>query len=97
LPSKACTSPWLVARDSLEAARALLPKRPTTRGPSAEVLGSLEQYREYLEHSELELALEELESLGELNAMPASFWGLLKKAADSLEMPEHSNYYAGKI
>ena len=45
----------------------------------------------------LQHQLEELESLGELNAMPASFWGLLKKAADSLEMPEHSNYYAAKI
>jgi len=97
VPSEASKSSWQMARDCLQAARALLPKRPTTRGPGAEVFGSLEQYREYLEHSELELALEELESLGELNAMPGSFWRLLKQAADGLQMPEHSAYYSRKM
>ena len=60
-------------------------------------LGSLAQYEEFLDHGELELALGELESLGEVNDMWGAYWRLLQEAATRLDLADRAAYYATKI
>ncbi len=63
----------------------------------AENWGTSSSLRSFLEHGELQLALEELESLGEINPCPREFWESLKEAADNLDLARHSLYCKGKL
>ncbi|MBL8755003.1 MAG: hypothetical protein JNK15_16985 [Planctomycetes bacterium] len=51
--------------------------------------GRLDRYREWIEHNELELALDELEGLGENNRVPRQFWIHLRDAALEIQLAEH--------
>lgn len=51
--------------------------------------GRLHRYREWIEHNELELALDELESLGGINRVPREFWAHLRDAALEMQLSEH--------
>ena len=61
---------WGQVRRRLNRAADLLPY-PLRRGPEG---GTIEAYREWLEHNELELALDELEMLGDVNEVPDTYW-----------------------
>ena len=55
---------------------------------------ALAEYRRFLQHNELDLAMEALEAVGEaLDAQPA-FWSALKAAADEMRLAKHSDRYA---
>jgi hypothetical protein len=50
--------------------------------------GSLAQYEEWLDHNELELALDELADLGWANRSPQEFWECLGQAAGNMGLHE---------
>jgi hypothetical protein len=76
---------WQKVGDRLSAADALLPAY-VRRGDEG---GSIEGYRDYRDHNELELALDELEMLGEANDVPDEYWSALATAAQLMSLEEH--------
>ncbi len=68
--------------------RALL----TDAATQVSLVEGFSNYQEYVEHNELELALNVLVSLGELGSVNPSFWRNLKKAAEVMGLQSH---YAG--
>jgi hypothetical protein len=74
---------WAAVRRDFDRARALLPARP------AEIEGRVTQFDEWLDHNELELALDELESLGEDNTTPPAYWEHLRSAAERMGLDGH--------
>jgi hypothetical protein len=74
---------WAAVRRDFDRARALLPS------PPAEAEGSAARLAEWLDHNELELALDELEALGEDNAALPAYWEHLRSAAERMGLAEH--------
>jgi hypothetical protein len=75
---------WAAVRRDLDRARTLLPPQPV------EGEGSLDRLAEWLDHNELDLALDELELLGEDNSAPAPFWQALRTAAERMGLTQHA-------
>ena len=73
---------WSAVGRLLESALRLLPESPR-RGDDG---GSLEECRVYLDHNEMELALDELRMLGDANDAPAAYWETLAEAARLMEL-----------
>jgi hypothetical protein len=73
---------WGKVQVHLEAAARLLPKHPRVGDDG----GTIENYRNFLAHNELGLALDELEALGEANEVSESYWRELASAADLMEL-----------
>jgi len=88
---------WQAARKALQLARTLLGSNPTLEDAQGRQLGSPEQLDEFLAHSELELAVGELESLGELNEVPRAYWQHLREAALRLDLSERAACYAARV
>jgi hypothetical protein len=83
---------WKIVRWHLEQARLVLPQdvlENTGELPDHE-LGTLTAYDEYLDYNELELALDQLEGLGELNDCRGGFWRSLEKAAALMGLEERA-------
>ena len=59
--------------------------------------GSVKRYREWLDHNELELALDELEALAEVNAVQRAFWESMLSAADEMKLTDHAERYRAKL
>jgi hypothetical protein len=74
---------WAAVRQDFERARALLPSRPSQSE------GNVARLVEWLDHNELGLALDELESLGQDNAAGPEYWRNLLSAAERMELAEH--------
>lgn len=74
---------WAVVCQDFDRARALLPS------PLAEAEGRAARLDEWLDHNELELALDELEMLGEDNAAPPAYWEYLRSAAARMGLTKH--------
>jgi len=75
---------WTQVRLHLEAARSLLPVG--ARG--SDERGFIEDYQEFLEHNELELAFDELEMLGQANSVPQAYWHELSSAARLMKLED---------
>ena len=67
------------------------------RRVDGEERGSVKRYREWLDHNELELALDELEALAEINAVQRAFWESMLSAADEMKLTDHAERYREKI
>lgn len=76
---------WADVRQDFDRARAMFPAQPVERE------GHLTQLGEWLDHNELELALDELESLGEDNAAPTAYWMALQSAAERMGLSERAH------
>ena len=74
---------WSAIRRDFDTAISLLPANPTEHN------GGIARLEECLEHNELELALDELEALGESNSMPSEFWQALAVAAGRMCLTAH--------
>ncbi|MBV1928330.1 MAG: hypothetical protein KUG81_02305 [Gammaproteobacteria bacterium] len=48
------------------------------------------QFIEYLDHNELELALDEIEAISDSFELPREFWQCLVKASNSMDLKKHS-------
>jgi hypothetical protein len=79
---------WAAVRRDFDQARELLPDLP------AEADGSVARLAEWLDHNELELALDELESLCDDNALPANFWEHLRSAAERMGLASRQARFA---
>ena len=66
----------------LERARRALPDLPARHAREQAAL--LARYREFLQHNELELALDVLERLGHLVGARGGFWRDLERAAENM-------------
>ena len=84
---------WARTRTFLESAFAQLSASPTDGGEWA----AASRYREWLDHNELELALDELEMLGNEDCAGAPFWRCLLQAATEMGLTEHTLLYQGKL
>lgn len=51
------------------------------------------QFVEYLDHNELELALDEIEAISDSFELPREFWQCLIKASNSMGLKDHSKRY----
>jgi hypothetical protein len=84
---------WKITQNHLEAAYSLLPlliKEELS-------VGSVERFHEWLAHNELELALDELEGLGQLNNCSSAFWRELLAAAQNMNLQGHVVRYKSKL
>jgi hypothetical protein len=58
--------------------------------PPGEINGT---YQEFLDHNELELAMETLADAGAERAAPATFWSALADAADEMRLSDQAGSY----
>ncbi len=84
---------WSRTRAHLENAFAQLPASPV----DAEEGGSAQQFGEWLDHNELELALDELEMLGEVNGVGRTFREFLLQAATEMNLNDHAMRYRERV
>jgi hypothetical protein len=77
----------------LSQAAAQLPSTPF----ESEEGGRLATFREFLDHNELELALDELELLGDHNRVPIAFWWYMHAAASEMKLLEHCERYDQRL
>ena len=84
---------WEITRRHLLAGygRLLLPVREEPG------VATVERFREWLDHNELELALDELEGLGRLNEVSSAFWRELSAAARHMNLPDHVARYEADL
>jgi hypothetical protein len=59
-------------------------------------LEAAQRYHEWLYHNELELALDELEGLGEESQVDQNFWEFLRLAAIEMKRNDHAIRYQQK-
>jgi hypothetical protein len=84
---------WSITRWHLDSATEFLPDAwldAAERGPMA-------QYYEWIYHNELELALDELERLGDENGATTAFWRELLVAAENMGLAQHAGRYKDRI
>jgi hypothetical protein len=74
---------WKITETLLERARHALPA-----GDEQERAALLVRYREFVEHNELELALDVLEELGHLTCARGGFWRDLERAAENIGLAD---------
>jgi hypothetical protein len=74
---------WKITETLLRRARHALPEKP--HGEQAALLA---RYQEYLDHNELELALDALEELGHLLSAHGGFWRDLERAAENMGLSD---------
>jgi hypothetical protein len=90
---------WKITETLLERARHALPDAPVRH--EQEYAEHLAQYREFLEHNELELALDILEKLGHLIPARGGFWRDLERAAESMglvdRLPTLQKAFSGAV
>jgi hypothetical protein len=84
---------WAQTSEHLKAAQALLPPI-TLEDPE---IGTLARFNEWLDHNELELALDELVGLGELNQAEIPYWQRLVAAAENMGLTRQSRILQAKI
>src|SRR5690349_14739432 len=77
---------WKISETLLESARHALPA--PTESNEQKYAALLGRYREFLEHNELELALDTLEELGHLVRCRGGFWRDLERAAENMGLVE---------
>lgn len=84
---------WNITRRHLQAARSLLPSNLEENTE----FGILQKFDEWLDHNELELALDELEGLGELNDCTTAYWKELLDAAENMKLEKQGAKYKAKL
>jgi hypothetical protein len=84
---------WRITIHHLENARKLLPM-PAAPDPDG---ATIDRYKEWLAYNELELAFDELEAIGLVNACPPAFWQELGIAAENMGLRERANRCHARI
>ncbi len=84
---------WAITRKHLEKARSFLPTYPI----QTDITESIEAYQDFIDHNEFELAMGQLEGLGEVHPCPKAFWKELKLAAQNMGLAKSVAYYDAKL
>jgi hypothetical protein len=84
---------WQVTTRHLEHARMMLPLSAASQPEN----DAIARYKDWLDHNELELALDELEAIGKQQAGSTAFWQELLAAARNMGLTEHVQRYQAKI
>ena len=84
---------WKTTVTLLERAKRALP----SKAREEEYAAHLAQYKEFLDHNELELALDELEELGNLVPCRGGFWRDLTRAAESMGLRAKMSELEGRF
>lgn len=82
---------WNEVTRLLRGARRLLPAEvggASGEAPSEALRRLLDEFNEFLDHNELELAWEALADAGQLQGAPGAFWKQLAEAASLMNLPE---------
>ncbi len=83
---------WEKSEEILRAAFNLLPPN------SVDALRTTKKlFLRFLDHNELELAMEQLEGLGEANKVGNEFWEQMILAAENMALDESVDYYRTKL
>jgi len=82
---------WKVTEAHLRSAQRALPEPPSEVAAEFERL--LSEFSSFLDHNELELALDMLQELGELVACRGGFWRDLERAAESMSLSNRMPYF----
>ena len=83
---------WKKATSHLENAFRLLPEN--FKEGNTETATS---FKDFIGHNELELAIEQLEGLGEQNSCKPEFWEQLIIAAENMDLQKSVEYYKTKL
>lgn len=83
--------PWKVTQANLEHARAMLP--PPSPEIASEYQRLLLNYTEYLDHNELELAMNVLQDIGNLVPCRGGYWRNLERAAKTMRLDHRIPYF----
>lgn len=83
MPDAKLVKSWKITQTLLKRARRALPVR---QEPEYAALST--RYHEFLEHNELELALDILEELGQLTSARGGFWRDLERAAENMGLTD---------
>jgi hypothetical protein len=81
---------WALIRADLARAYQTLPE-------SAECDQAFCQYREFIDHNELELACDMLASYGEQHSVVSDLWLALRDAAVKMQLSDHARAYEQRI
>lgn len=76
---------WMYVQSKLRLARTLL----DDSSPKSE----LQSFEEYLDHNELELAMDELDWIGQQCDCPGGFWRNLERAANAMKLTERAKEF----
>lgn len=82
---------WVLVTELLSNARETLREQSDTYSPS--VLEALSAFEHYLEHNELELALDAIAEAGQLTTPRARFWQSLIQAAEKMDLGEKAKEF----
>ena|SRR6185437_6629347 len=80
---------WKLIEADLVRARNTLPASATSDK-------AVQEYQEFLDHSEFELACDALEAYAEQHSVTREFWLALREAATKMELSEHVQRYEGR-
>ncbi|MBR0970756.1 MULTISPECIES: hypothetical protein [Bradyrhizobium] len=86
MPDPELIKRWKTTETLLERARRALPE--TIPQHEQERVALMAQYQAFLDHNELELALDILEQLGHLTSAKGGFWRDLERAAENMALAE---------
>ena len=78
---------WIITIGHLEKARKLIPDSP-------DISQVLQRYQEWIDHNELELALDELEDAVESINCPSEFWVAMREAAINMKLNDRANRFS---
>lgn len=81
---------WAITRDHLAQARAALPSVDMTARHRSE-------FEEYLDHNELELAMDVLADAAEAGSPTAEFWRALSRAALGMNLQERADLFLRRV
>lgn len=77
---------WAVIESHLKKARAMLPA-------TANHNPKIEEYQDFLDHNELELACDMLEDYAEEHSVSPDFWLSLGDAAEAMKLHDRAKHY----
>jgi hypothetical protein len=67
--------------------------RSTIQDSSAQIEELVKEFDEYLEHNELELAMDMLQEMAELTPCRGGFWRDLERAAEMMGLTDRAKYF----
>ena len=86
---------WKVTEAYLRSAQRALTEPPAEVAAEFERLQS--EFSSFIDHNELELALDMLQELGELVTCRGGFWRDLERAAESMSLPNRLPYFITRL